>query len=36
MDIPEFLPDTELERLNTKVETKVESPKIYDHKPNIR
>lgn len=33
MGVPDYLPDTELERLNTKVATKVETPKIYSFNP---
>ena len=37
MGIPEYLPDTELERLNSKVEAKVEvQPTILFKKPNSR
>jgi hypothetical protein len=33
MGVPDYLPDTELERLNTKVATKVETPKVYSYNP---
>lgn len=33
MGVPDYLPDTELERLNTKVTTKIETPKVYSFNP---
>jgi hypothetical protein len=33
MGVPDYLPDTELERLNTKVAAKVETPKVFAYNP---
>ena len=33
MGVPDYLPDTELERLNSKVQAKVEIPKVYSYNP---